>query len=268
MTRAILTVDLGNTRAKLRAWRRASSSSELEAAVAFEWSASLGEQLASWLASRDPFEVALVCAVCEPAVEDEVVALLGSQVREVLSDLDSGLLLQVDDPAGVGRDRLFAARGALDVVGGSCLVVDAGTAMTVDAVRAAAVGERAAGAFLGGAIAPGPTLLARVLSEGGARLPRVDPPLEVHALGKDTRAAIAAGVVVGFHAAVLGLVEAVGRESGLGECPVVLTGGEVRRLELALASLGGRTLRADDLVHRGLLAAFALHRGSDSACRA
>ena len=268
MLQTILTVDLGNTRAKLRAWRGAPTTGELEAAVDFPCSPTLSEELASWLASCGPFDVALVCAVCRPAVEAEVIALLRSRVREVIHDLDSRLLLQVDDPAGVGRDRVFAARGALEVAGASCLVVDAGTALTVDAVRAASAGESSAGTFLGGAIAPGPALLARALSEGGARLPRVEAPLEACALGKDTSAAIAAGVVVGFQGAVAGLVAAVGRESGLEDCPVVLTGGEVRRLQLALADSGDRTERADDLVHRGLLAAFASYRGCGSACRA
>ena len=94
-------------------------------------------------------------------------------------------------------DRLFAARAALELGDEACLVVDAGTALTVDVARPATAGA-ARGAFLGGAIAPGPTLLAAALARGAAQLPEIDPQPGAAALGLDTRAAIESGIAVGF----------------------------------------------------------------------
>jgi len=162
--------------------------------------------------------------------------------------LEPGLAILCREPASVGRDRLFAARAALDLCGDS-IVVSAGTALTVDAVRSDAT-------FLGGAIAPGPALLARALAEGTARLPTIDPRPNRPALGRDTKEALEAGVGVGFRGAARELVERVGEESGLARAPVVLTGG-ARAFLLDPSAFEGRPLVVEaDLVHLGLLRAL------------
>jgi type III pantothenate kinase len=166
--------------------------------------------------------------------------------------LDPGLEIACREPASVGRDRLFAARGAWQLLHSSCLVLDAGTALTVDALRASD-GERPV--FLGGAIAPGPRLLARALSSGTARLPEVDPRPLPRALGRDTREALEAGVALGFLGAARELAARIAAEAGLGAAPLVLTGGARAFLE-APSLFDGRTLRVEpELVHLGLLAA-------------
>ena len=59
----------------------------------------------------------------------------------------TGMPLLVDNPQEVGADRIANAVAAYDIYGGPCVVVDFGTATTLDVVS----GE---GEFLGGAIAP------------------------------------------------------------------------------------------------------------------
>ena len=92
--------------------------------------------------------------------------------------------------------------------GESLIIVSAGTATTVDCVRAE---PPAAAVFLGGGIAPGFELMRLALARGTARLPLVEEdaatvaPLPYPAT---TEAAIAAGVFF----AQLGLVERVVRE--------------------------------------------------------
>ena len=72
-------------------------------------------------------------------------------------------------PEAPGADRLVAALAAFDRAGGACVVVDAGTAVTVDVVGAD-------GSFLGGAIAPGLVALRDGLrARAPARLRR--PPI-------------------------------------------------------------------------------------------
>ncbi|MDF1836541.1 MAG: type III pantothenate kinase [Planctomycetota bacterium] len=142
----------------------------------------------------------------------------------VICNPDSGLELRIRHPETVGMDRLYAALGAFWRVGCKpAIVVDAGTAMTVDVV---VPGEQpGVGAFLGGAIAPGPTMLAEALGAGGAQLNTIRPKPGARALGRETAEALEAGVVVGFQGAALHLVRRVTEEAGLDSPPVVLMGG-------------------------------------------
>lgn len=94
-----------------------------------------------------------------------------------------------------GPDRLLAAWAAVHLHGTPVIVIDLGTATTVDAVDVD-------GFFLGGAILPGLGLAADSLARGTARLPRIDLTLPREAIGRDTAGAIASGVVIGHIGAV------------------------------------------------------------------
>jgi type III pantothenate kinase len=128
----------------------------------------------------------------------------------------------VDEPSRVGIDRVAAAAAAAVAKDADrpAVVVDCGTATTVDLVSAD-------GRFLGGAILPGPSLLARALADGTSRLPAV-ADLDSGALpampGRNTQQAIAAGIGFGMRGAVARLVAEA--EASLGGKPqVFLTGG-------------------------------------------
>jgi type III pantothenate kinase len=244
----VLTADLGNSRLKLRVW----SGSSRTPIAGFEEPAVAGvaDAIAKWLASSPRIEALVLCSVAGPEIEAEVRDALrrGAPDARFADALVPGLEIACREPAKVGRDRLFAARGALDLCG-DAVVVGAGTALTVDAVRSD-------GTFLGGAIAPGPTLLAHALATGTARLPEVEPLPNPSALGRDTREALRAGVGVGFRGAAKELVERVAKESGLARAPVVLTGGARAFLLEPPAFEGRGTIVEADLVHLGLLCAL------------
>ena len=81
--------------------------------------------------------------------------------------------------------------------------------------------------FLGGAILPGPALLARSLADGTSLLPEVSPAQYVASPlmpGRSTSDAIAAGIGFGIRGAVSRLVDEAHREIG-SEADVFLTGG-------------------------------------------
>jgi pantothenate kinase type III len=109
------------------------------------------------------------------------------------------LLTALPRPDLTGPDRLLAAWAAIVLHGRPVIVVDLGTATTVDAVDAD-------GFFLGGAILPGFGLAAQALAEGTARLPRVELELPDEAIGVDTAAALQSGIVIGHLGAVRELV--------------------------------------------------------------
>lgn len=123
-------------------------------------------------------------------------------------------------PDRTGPDRLLAAWAASRIHGSPVIVVDLGTATTVDAVDAD-------GFFLGGAIAPGLELAADALAEHTARLPRIDIALPDEAIGTDTAEAIASGVVIGHIGTVRELAQRMHARiaTRMARTKVVITGG-------------------------------------------
>lgn len=163
------------------------------------------------------------------------------------------LPVRVDRPGEVGPDRLVNAYGAARLHGAPVVVVDCGTATTVDAVDAN-------GAFVGGAIAPGMLLGMEALAAGTARLPRVDARAQETAIGRDTASAIRAGTVLGHRILVEGLVAraraelatAAGGSLDASRIPAVLTGG-LAALPWA-RTVEGIDVVDPDLTLRGLIA--------------
>jgi type III pantothenate kinase len=253
MSSSFLSIDLGNSRCKLCLWRISTDlRAELLAAHSIDSAPGIGARASAWLAEHPRADAAAVSSVAARELEDELCSALQSSIDgAVRRRPDPGLVIECRRPETVGSDRLFAARGAFETVKRSAIVVDAGTALTVDALRVD--GPRVA--FLGGAIAPGPKLLAESLARGTARLKLIDPRPGAEALGRDTESALESGVVVGFRGAARELVECIGAESQLERAPVVLTGGA--RDFLAHPSVfGARSVQeVPELVHRGLIAA-------------
>ncbi|MEN9207689.1 MAG: type III pantothenate kinase [Gloeomargarita sp. GMQP_bins_69] len=115
--------------------------------------------------------------------------------------------------ATLGVDRALAAWGAAQIYGTPVLVMDAGTALTLNAVDAK-------GVFVGGAILPGLGLQCRSLHQGTGALPLVALPETLPPLwAKDTVSAIQSGI---GYTAVAGLNFYLERWSGR----LVITGGD------------------------------------------
>jgi type III pantothenate kinase len=134
----------------------------------------------------------------------------------------ASLPLQVPDPASVGADRIANAVAALDRHGAPAIVVDLGTATTFDCVSAA-------GAYVGGAIAPGVVTSSEELFRRAARLARVEFRRPDRALGRTTEECLRVGVLWGYAGLVDGLVARLAAELG-GRPRVVATGGLARIL--------------------------------------
>jgi type III pantothenate kinase len=160
------------------------------------------------------------------------------------------------EPAQVGVDRLAAALAAFTLTGGAALVVNAGTAITVDWVEAGPC-------FRGGAILPGRGLQARALRLWTDRLPDVAPWADappLHLPGRSTEEAVRAGLDVGIPGQVAAALADLARAAGR-ELPVVAGGGDANWLAARLAALEGRRWNArlePFLVARGL--ALAVER--------
>ena len=206
--------------------------------------------------AADPVAMQLSAA---PVVVSSVNPGVARQVQQLIARITRGPFLlarqdfpipipaAVDAPDRVGMDRLLAALAAHRQVKSATIIVNVGTALTVDAVDAE-------GRFLGGAILPGPTLAARSLHANTAALPEV--PLAAaatpEAVGRNTEEAIRAGVVLGAAGAVERLVAEQRRLLGA-KTPVVATGGGLDLLRPALSVID---VVRPDLVLEGLVAAY------------
>ncbi len=128
----------------------------------------------------------------------------------------TGMPILYDNPKEVGADRIANAVAAYQLYRGPTMVVDFGTATTVDVVS-----ER--GEYLGGAIAPGIEISLDALFARAAALPRVDLVEPRNVIGKSTVESIQSGALYGYAAQADGLCRRV--RDQVGPSAVVATGG-------------------------------------------
>jgi type III pantothenate kinase len=129
----------------------------------------------------------------------------------------TGMPILYDNPKDVGADRIADAVAAFDLFGGPTIVVDFGTATTIEAIS-----EK--GEYLGGAIVPGIEISLDALFNRAAALRRVELVEPRNVIGKNTIEAIQSGAVYGFAAQVDGLCTRFEAELGAA-CSIVATGG-------------------------------------------
>lgn len=199
----LLAIDVGNTNLRVGTVRDGSLAATRRAATPAAATPDEIEILLEALLGLDGFplddvrSIALASTVPGVTAAVEAVAARRTITCVTASAVTMPLPVRVDRPADVGPDRLVNAYAAAHLYGAPAIVVDCGTATTLDAVDQA-------GAFVGGAIAPGLVLGLEALAARTARLPRVEPHLPDGPIGHDTAAAIRAGTVLGHRAMIEG----------------------------------------------------------------
>jgi type III pantothenate kinase len=239
-------VDVGNTRIK---WATLAAGKLVRPGSAVHRD-SLDAGVAA-LAAELPARPRIIAAnVAGPRVAERLEALVaarsGSSLEFVATAAERfGVRCAYADPSRLGVDRWIAVLAAFHAARGAACAIDAGTAVTFDAVDAA-------GAHLGGLIFPSARLTAAALDRNTSNIgrtvaaPAVARGLEL--LGRNTDAAVG-------HAAWLALSAALDRavatvERALGTRPVVyLTGGDAQALHGWLET---RVELRADLVLEGL----------------
>jgi type III pantothenate kinase len=182
------------------------------------------------------------------AVRRKAARLGDIRLLEASTSLHLPYAVLVERPDLLGSDRLAAACGAVALGHDQAVIVDAGTAVTVDVLG----GE----GFLGGAIFPGLDLLRRTLHEGTAALPGVSVESSgVGPPGRSTGDAIASGTYWGLIGAVNMLVDR-SRDSISPDAAVLVTGGDADKIS---RHIGGCSKLVPDLVFLGLNLLFELN---------
>lgn len=120
-------------------------------------------------------------------------------------------------PSQVGQDRLVDAAAAYHLYGGPVIIIDFGTAVTIDLVSK----KRE---YLGGIIVPGIEVALEALTTRAALLPKINlsPPREL--LGRDTVGSMRSGIFFGYSALCDGLVVRL-KDKHATKAKVVATGG-------------------------------------------
>lgn len=129
-----------------------------------------------------------------------------------------GFVNRYRNPGAVGADRVCDAVAGFNKYGGPLLILDFGTAITIDVI------DRE-GAYLGGVIMPGLETSVESLHSTAALLPKVHLDWPDVAIGVTTNESIRIGLMHGTVAAVRGLIADIRDELKAPEARVIATGG-------------------------------------------
>lgn len=218
----VVVMSIGNTHAAMGVWRdcRVTHFSRTATSSASVLKADFEAFLKRFPKPEDPAAVVIASVVPEvlAQVKTLVESALAKQALVLGEAIPWGMEIGIEGRATVGADRIAGAIAAYDQLRRSCVIVDFGTAITVNFVDDE-------GVFRGGAILPGIGLQFWALKQKTAQLPEVEPAIPQSVFGRTTVEAIQNGVCRGAAGAVRWLVEHCAAE--IGHWPhVVATGGD------------------------------------------
>lgn len=210
-----LIIDIGNTLVKLAVFRDGGIVAQHN--VERLHPAMLDRLLVAW----PEIDKAVVSSTRGEA--DDVVELVRPRVKRLL-EFNSQVRVPVSNayatPETLGRDRLAAAVGAgVLYPGRNVLIVDFGTAITIDLVTADNV-------FRGGCISPGVKTRFRSLHDYTATLPLCAPAEEELLTARTTRSAIEQGVMNGIAFEIEGYIDRM--QAQIDDLCIIFTGGDAK----------------------------------------
>lgn len=224
---ALVAISVGNTRTQIG--RFSDLSGDLDASESIpnsEIDTVLG-RIAHHLREVEGSDALVVMASVNRSFSDPLRARaegkLDIEIGLIGEDIMPAVATRLDPDAATGVDRLLCAAGAFARLKQACVIIDVGTAMTVDFVD----GE---GTFHGGAIAPGAAMQLRALHEHTDALPDIafePPPNEP--FGRNTREAMLHGVFHGIRGLAQRLIERYADAQGAFPM-VVVTGGDAQTI--------------------------------------
>jgi type III pantothenate kinase len=221
----LLVVNVGNSRIAMGAFVGGELKNvvRLPAGDDAGWGAAIGE-LWEQIGGRE--NAAIAGASVNPPAAQKVQAAIekacGQRMVWIGRDIELPLSVKTDSPKQTGVDRALNVAAAYEQMQKACIIVDAGTAITVDCCSDT-------GEMLGGAISAGASMMLNALHEKTAQLPAVKLEIPDGAFGNDTRQAILHGVYHGIRGMVKELAENYATE--LGSWPeIIATGGDAKLL--------------------------------------
>ena len=151
------------------------------------------------------------------SVRTGVIKIIGKQPIVVGPGLKTGLNIQVDMPSQVGSDRIVIAVAALAEYEAPLILMDLGTATTIEVVEPGNV-------YMGGVIIPGVKVSVDALTSRAAQLPGISLDQPKHVIGKNTVDCMRSGIMYGTAGMIDGIVDRMEEELGH-KSTLVATGG-------------------------------------------
>lgn len=225
----LLVIDVGNSNTVLgiykgdkliRHWRLIS-----KGRTADELGVYLINLLATVSINPDDIKGAILASVVPPLdgiTMEGVRNYLGIDCISVSCNLDLGIEIRYTNPLEVGADRLANSVAGIEKYGVPLIIVDFGTAITLDVISPD-------GAYLGGSIAPGLISGMEALFGKTAKLPQVSLEVPPSVIGNNTINSIQAGIMYGNAGLVDSLVTRTWNQLGR-KGKVVATGGHAGKV--------------------------------------
>ena len=169
---------------------------------------------------RSDISDCIISSVVPPvfnSVRTGVIKVIGKQPMVVGPGVKTGLDIHVDVPSQVGSDRIVIAVAALAEYPAPLILMDMGTATTIEVVEPDNV-------YMGGVIFPGVKLSLDALTSRAAQLPGISLDRPSHVVGKNTVDCMRSGMMYGTAAMIDGIVDRIGEELGHSST-LIATGG-------------------------------------------
>src|SRR4029453_9590228 len=143
--------------------------------------------------------------------------------------IKTGMPILYESPKDVGADRIVNGIAAYEKYHDTCIIVDFGTATTIDLISQK-------GEYVGGAIAPGLSISLEALVQRASKLPRIEIVKPKEVVGRNTVTSIQAGIFYGYVGLVDGIVQRIQNQHGI-RGKVVATGGLAPRVASECSSI-------------------------------
>ena len=168
-----------------------------------QYGVEIKSMLEAYGVKRSDIDDCIISSVVPPvfnSVRTGVIKIIGKQPMVVGPGLKTGLNIHVDVPSQVGSDRIVIAVAALAEYKAPLLLMDLGTATTIESVEPDNV-------YMGGVIIPGVRVSLDALTSRAAQLPGISLDRPKQVIGKNTVDCMRSGMMYGTAAMIDGLVE-------------------------------------------------------------
>ncbi len=221
----LLAIDIGNTNIVIGCIREDEILFKVRIATdrlktSDQYGVEIKNMLEAFGVRREDISDCIIASVVPPvfnSVHTGVIKVIGKQPMVVGPGLKTGLNIHVDIPSQVGSDRIVAAVAALAEYKAPLVLIDMGTATTIEVVEPENV-------YLGGVIFPGMKVSLDSLTSRAAQLPGISLDTPKSVIGKNTVDCMRSGMMYGTAAMLDGVIDRIAEELGHGST-IVATGG-------------------------------------------
>lgn len=260
----LLTIDAGNTRTK---WAVFSPSGEINQQGTCLNADLMAADLSPQPLNYERVVISNVAGKYHATRLEQKLAPYQLPVRWINASAQAcGVFNHYSAPETLGSDRWAALIAAWHMKQSPCVVVNAGTAVTIDAIVKVQAGNAQQGEFIGGMILPGLDLIQQSLVLATAQLPKAefapDTPSNapVNIFAKNTKGAISAGAIHAITGAVDRMAQAL--EQQCAQTPyIIISGGNALAIQSNLTrGVTKQAIIVDHLVLQGLYLLEKLHK--------